>query len=151
MALLGSPWMLRLIHVALFFSLCFAEDPYANFQLELSYITASPLGVPQQVLLSLSLSQNEFLKNLMKYLKFVLSVSIFAPIWAFIPVLDLHTLRRYFFFLLKFTFGFGDAAVPQVQQPLPSHEMGLRGDSFLFADARLSYLNLLRFINFLGP
>ncbi|KAG5558385.1 hypothetical protein RHGRI_008342 [Rhododendron griersonianum] len=50
MALLGSPWMLRLIHVALFFSLCFAEDPFANFQLELSYITASPLGVPQQVI-----------------------------------------------------------------------------------------------------
>lgn len=42
--------MLGLIHIALLFSLCFAADPFANFQLELSYITVSPLGVPQQVI-----------------------------------------------------------------------------------------------------
>lgn len=28
---------------------CSAEDPFANFEFEVSYITASPLGVPQQV------------------------------------------------------------------------------------------------------
>lgn len=39
----------RLCCIALFFTLCFAADPFANFELEYSYITASPLGVPQQV------------------------------------------------------------------------------------------------------
>ncbi|KAH7853246.1 hypothetical protein Vadar_000519 [Vaccinium darrowii] len=50
MALFGSSYMLGLIHIPLLFSLCFAADPFANFQLELSYITVSPLGVPQQVI-----------------------------------------------------------------------------------------------------
>lgn len=40
---------LHWICIALFFGLCFGADPFANFELELSYITASPLGVPQQV------------------------------------------------------------------------------------------------------
>ncbi|XP_057475516.1 monocopper oxidase-like protein SKU5 [Actinidia eriantha] len=44
MALLG------LIYFSLLFGLCFAADPFANFDLELSYITVSPLGVPQQVI-----------------------------------------------------------------------------------------------------
>ncbi|KAI3800091.1 hypothetical protein L1987_35399 [Smallanthus sonchifolius] len=29
---------------------CYAGDPFANYELEFSYITASPLGVPQQVI-----------------------------------------------------------------------------------------------------
>uniref|UniRef100_A0A5B7B7T3 Putative monocopper oxidase-like protein SKS1 n=1 Tax=Davidia involucrata TaxID=16924 RepID=A0A5B7B7T3_DAVIN len=49
MALFWS-YSLYLIHIALLFSLCFAADPFANFDLELSYITVSPLGVPQQVI-----------------------------------------------------------------------------------------------------
>ncbi|KAA8539804.1 hypothetical protein F0562_026496 [Nyssa sinensis] len=49
MALLGS-YSLYLIHIALLFRLCFAADPFANYELELSYITVSPLGVPQQVI-----------------------------------------------------------------------------------------------------
>lgn len=35
--------------ITLFFTLCFAADPFARFVLEYSYITVSPLGVPQQV------------------------------------------------------------------------------------------------------
>ncbi|PSR93343.1 Monocopper oxidase-like protein [Actinidia chinensis var. chinensis] len=42
--------LLRLIYFSLLFGLCFAADPFANFDLELSYITVSPLGVPQQVI-----------------------------------------------------------------------------------------------------
>ncbi|GAV73650.1 Cu-oxidase domain-containing protein/Cu-oxidase_2 domain-containing protein/Cu-oxidase_3 domain-containing protein [Cephalotus follicularis] len=38
------------IHIALFSSLCFAGDPFVSYELKLSYITASPLGVPQQVI-----------------------------------------------------------------------------------------------------
>ncbi|CAI9771837.1 unnamed protein product [Fraxinus pennsylvanica] len=41
---------LHWICIALFFGLCFGADPFANYELELSYITASPLGVPQQVI-----------------------------------------------------------------------------------------------------
>lgn len=36
--------------IALLFGLCFGADPFANFELEFSYITVSPLGVPQQVI-----------------------------------------------------------------------------------------------------
>lgn len=36
--------------ITLFFTLCFAADPFARFVLEYSYITVSPLGVPQQVI-----------------------------------------------------------------------------------------------------
>ncbi|KAK4557942.1 hypothetical protein RGQ29_007614 [Quercus rubra] len=39
-----------LIHITLFVSLCYAADPFVNFEFEVSYITASPLGVPQQVI-----------------------------------------------------------------------------------------------------
>lgn len=42
--------VLYLIHFALLFGVCFSGDPVAHFDLELSYITASPLGVPQQVI-----------------------------------------------------------------------------------------------------
>ncbi|XP_044504602.1 monocopper oxidase-like protein SKS1 [Mangifera indica] len=38
------------IHIALFSTLCFAADPYVNYALKVSYMTASPLGVPQQVI-----------------------------------------------------------------------------------------------------
>jgi iron transport multicopper oxidase len=41
---------LKLINIALLFGLCFSADPFAHFDLEFSYITASPLGVPQQVI-----------------------------------------------------------------------------------------------------
>ncbi|KAM3320166.1 monocopper oxidase-like protein SKS1 isoform X1 [Capsicum chacoense] len=36
--------------IALLFTLCFAADPFAEFKLEYTYITVSPLGVPQQVI-----------------------------------------------------------------------------------------------------
>ncbi|XP_059443605.1 monocopper oxidase-like protein SKU5 [Corylus avellana] len=39
-----------LIHITLFVSLCFAGDPFVNYDFVVSYITASPLGVPQQVI-----------------------------------------------------------------------------------------------------
>lgn len=42
-----STWVL--VHIALFSGLCFAADPFVNFELTYSFITASPLGVPQQV------------------------------------------------------------------------------------------------------
>lgn len=47
---LGSFFSVLLIHIGLFVSLSFAEDPYAFYNFEVSYITASPLGVPQQVI-----------------------------------------------------------------------------------------------------
>lgn len=37
------------ICVGLLLGKCFGADPFANFELDVSYITASPLGVPQQV------------------------------------------------------------------------------------------------------
>lgn len=37
------------IHICLFVSLSFALDPFVFYNFEVSYITASPLGVPQQV------------------------------------------------------------------------------------------------------
>ncbi|KAF8379264.1 hypothetical protein HHK36_028697 [Tetracentron sinense] len=40
---------LFLIHITLFTSSCFAGDPFVNYTWEVSYITASPLGVQQQV------------------------------------------------------------------------------------------------------
>lgn len=40
---------LFLIHVYLLVSLCLADDPFVSYDFEVSYITASPLGVPQQV------------------------------------------------------------------------------------------------------
>lgn len=42
--------LLRLLHIALLASACSAADPYAFYDLKLSYQTASPLGVPQQVI-----------------------------------------------------------------------------------------------------
>ncbi|PPD82428.1 hypothetical protein GOBAR_DD20643 [Gossypium barbadense] len=41
---------LFLIHIALLSSSCFAADPFVFYDFEVSYITASPLGVPQQVI-----------------------------------------------------------------------------------------------------
>lgn len=38
-----------LIHLCLLLTLSFAEDPFVTYNFEVSYITASPLGVPQQV------------------------------------------------------------------------------------------------------
>lgn len=42
--------LFSLVHIALLPSLCFAADPYAFYDLHVSYITASPLGIPQQVI-----------------------------------------------------------------------------------------------------
>ena len=47
---------LRLVLICLLFRLCFSEDASKYVTLELSYITASPLGVPQKVLHSFSTS-----------------------------------------------------------------------------------------------
>ncbi|KAI7993613.1 Monocopper oxidase-like protein SKU5 [Camellia lanceoleosa] len=38
------------ICISLFSSLCLADDPFVSYEFVLSYITASPLGVPQQVI-----------------------------------------------------------------------------------------------------
>lgn len=47
---MGAFCLLYLISIALvLLGVSWAADPFANFNLELSYITASPLGVPQQV------------------------------------------------------------------------------------------------------
>lgn len=37
------------IYIYVFVSYCFAADPFVSFNFEVSYITVSPLGVPQQV------------------------------------------------------------------------------------------------------
>ncbi|KAK8658192.1 hypothetical protein V6N13_036404 [Hibiscus sabdariffa] len=42
--------VLFLVHIALLLNSCFAEDPFVFYNFEVSYITASPLGVPQQVI-----------------------------------------------------------------------------------------------------
>lgn len=52
MASYSCPMLLLLcwLHIALLLvGFCYAEDPFANYELEFTYITASPLGVPQQV------------------------------------------------------------------------------------------------------
>ncbi|KAJ8772128.1 hypothetical protein K2173_027305 [Erythroxylum novogranatense] len=43
-----SPFVL--VYIALFSRLCFAADPTVSYDFKVSYITASPLGVPQQVI-----------------------------------------------------------------------------------------------------
>lgn len=50
MAVVRKAVIVLLIHIAIFIGPSFAADPFAFFDLELSYITASPLGVPQQVI-----------------------------------------------------------------------------------------------------
>ncbi|KAL2471997.1 Monocopper oxidase-like protein SKU5 [Abeliophyllum distichum] len=45
-----SLFSLLVIHICLLLGLSFAEDPFANYNFVVSYITASPLGVPQQVI-----------------------------------------------------------------------------------------------------
>ncbi|KAF5457705.1 hypothetical protein F2P56_021787 [Juglans regia] len=42
--------LFSLVHIALLPILCFAADPYVFYDLHVSYLTASPLGVPQQVI-----------------------------------------------------------------------------------------------------
>ncbi|KAJ0558800.1 hypothetical protein HanOQP8_Chr07g0266261 [Helianthus annuus] len=47
---LSCTLLLFLFHIGLLLcGFCFAGDPTASYELEFSYITASPLGVPQQV------------------------------------------------------------------------------------------------------
>lgn len=52
MAIVGSNELLLCISIIIFymFGLCFTEDASRFFDFDLSYITASPLGVPQQVM-----------------------------------------------------------------------------------------------------
>ncbi|KAL1822829.1 hypothetical protein ACET3Z_009607 [Daucus carota] len=51
MAIAGSNGLLFIIFLVCYmFGLCFTDDASKYFDLELSYITASPLGVPQQVI-----------------------------------------------------------------------------------------------------
>lgn len=45
--------LFSLTHIALLSTLCSAADPVVSFDFRVSYITASPLGVPQRVRLSL--------------------------------------------------------------------------------------------------
>ncbi|GFZ02102.1 cupredoxin superfamily protein [Actinidia rufa] len=49
---MASPRVVSLffVYICLFASLCFADDPFVNYEFVVSYITASPLGVPQQVI-----------------------------------------------------------------------------------------------------
>ncbi|KAL6581386.1 Serine/threonine protein kinase [Orobanche minor] len=47
---MGAFGLLYCICVGLLTGVCSGADPFANFELVLSYITASPLGVPQQVI-----------------------------------------------------------------------------------------------------
>ncbi|KAK8481662.1 hypothetical protein V6N11_068351 [Hibiscus sabdariffa] len=42
--------LLLLLHIALLSTLCAADDPYVSYDFKLSYITVSPLGVPQRVI-----------------------------------------------------------------------------------------------------
>lgn len=42
------------IYICFFTSLCLADDPFVNYDFVVSYITASPLGIPQQVRLQIS-------------------------------------------------------------------------------------------------
>ncbi|KAI3792341.1 hypothetical protein L2E82_06218 [Cichorium intybus] len=43
-------YCLLFVYISLFLSFAFAEDPTVSYKFEFSYITASPLGVPQQVI-----------------------------------------------------------------------------------------------------
>ncbi|CAI9771534.1 unnamed protein product [Fraxinus pennsylvanica] len=45
-----SFFLLLFIHICLLLGLSFAEDPFVNYNFVVSYITASPLGIPQQVI-----------------------------------------------------------------------------------------------------
>ncbi|KAI3471052.1 hypothetical protein Pfo_027715 [Paulownia fortunei] len=47
---MGGFGLLYWICVGLLLGVCLGADPFANFALDISYITASPLGVPQQVI-----------------------------------------------------------------------------------------------------
>lgn len=47
---LGSLLSVVVFHICLLVSFSFAADPYVFYNFEVSYITASPLGVPQQVI-----------------------------------------------------------------------------------------------------
>ncbi|KAL0304761.1 UNVERIFIED_CONTAM: Monocopper oxidase-like protein SKU5 [Sesamum calycinum] len=47
---MGAFCLLNWICIGLVVGVCLAADPFAYFDMELSYITVSPLGVPQQVI-----------------------------------------------------------------------------------------------------
>jgi len=57
----SSPLFLFLINIFFLLTLSSAEDAFVPYDFEVSYITASPLGVPQQVfLLSLTILGNGY-------------------------------------------------------------------------------------------
>ena len=57
-----SPPRFSIFALALLFGLSLAEDPAISYVYELSYLTASPLGVPQQVF-RLDLIRSSFLNT----------------------------------------------------------------------------------------
>lgn len=58
------------IHITLFVSLCFAGDPFVSYDFVVSYITASPLGVPQQVCSSDLFLSLEYLLSVIYFILF---------------------------------------------------------------------------------
>ncbi|XP_031108134.1 monocopper oxidase-like protein SKU5 [Ipomoea triloba] len=50
MALLSALRRACICNALIFFTVCFAGDRFVNFELEYTYVTKSPLGVPQQVI-----------------------------------------------------------------------------------------------------
>lgn len=70
-----------IIHICVFVSFCFAADPFVNYNFEVSYITASPLGVPQQVLFLIP--QISLFFYFLFFLCFFLSLSLVLPFTTF--------------------------------------------------------------------
>ncbi|GFQ04263.1 monocopper oxidase-like protein sks2 [Phtheirospermum japonicum] len=46
---MGDLYLLYWVSIGLVLGVCLGDDPFASFDFEFSYITVSPLGVPQQV------------------------------------------------------------------------------------------------------
>lgn len=55
------------VWVSVVASPCFAEDPYAYFDWDVSFITAAPLGVKQQVPLSFSFLPSFLIQMIMLF------------------------------------------------------------------------------------
>lgn len=53
---LATAVLLLLVHIGLLLGSCNADDPFVFYDFKVSYITASPLGVPQQVCAQISCS-----------------------------------------------------------------------------------------------
>lgn len=88
---------LLIIHISLLVSFCFAGDPFVNYEFEVTYITASPLGVPQPVCPS-DLSPPFYIPALS------LSLSVYFLKWVYFIFVDVKWVG---FCSLKFgLFGF---------------------------------------------